>query len=223
MRLNKFLSHHGVCSRRKADELIALGKVSVNGVVITTPYIVEKNDTILVDGHPINKKKTSQKWLFYKPIDYITTHNDPQNRKTVFDHPNVQKLGHVISVGRLDINSEGLLLLTNDPSFAHYAESPQTGWERIYKVRVFGEINYKQLDELKNGIMIDKIKYAPILVSYEIKQSKNQWITVTLTEGKNREIRKIMEHFGLKVSRLIRVTYGPYSLENMKPGDILNI
>lgn len=218
MRLNKFLSHHGVCSRREADTYIEMGRVRVNNTVITTPYIVQENDLVFVDGKKIEKKPTPKIWSFYKPSGLVTTHHDPQNRPTVFEHATLQKLGHIISVGRLDLNSEGLLLLTNSPSFAHYAESPKTGWKRTYRVRVFGDIDYKKLDQLQKGTIIDGIQYQPIHVEYDVKTTKNQWIIMTLIEGKNREIRKIMNHFGLQVNRLIRTNYGPFSLKTLQPG-----
>jgi 23S rRNA pseudouridine2605 synthase len=220
MRLNKFLAHHGICSRRDADKLIEQGFVKVNHTIMTTPYIVQEDDVISVNGKEITQKPESKIWAFYKPCGLITTHKDSLNRETVFDHPAVQKLGHVISVGRLDINSEGLILLTNDPVFSHYAENPKTKWERVYKVRVFGQVHYHDLDNLRNGITIDGIDYQPIIVQYEEQTSKNHWITMTLTEGKNREIRKVLNFLGLQVSRLIRVAYGPYSLKTLQVGEV---
>lgn len=220
MRLNKFLAHHGICSRRDADKLIQQGCVKVNHKLMTTPYIVQEDDLISVNGKEITQKPESKIWAFYKPCGLITTHKDNLNRETVFNHPAVQKLGHVVSVGRLDINSEGLILLTNDPVFSHYAESPKTQWERIYKVRVFGEMNYHDLDNLRHGITIDGVDYQPIIVQYEEQTSKNHWITMTLTEGKNREIRNVLNALGLQVNRLIRVAYGPYSLKNLQVGEI---
>ncbi|CAO4835283.1 MAG: Ribosomal large subunit pseudouridine synthase B [Holosporales bacterium] len=224
MRLNKFLSHHGICSRRDGDLYIQQGRVSVNNQVITSPYIVQETDVVSVDGKIINHKPEPTVWLYYKPVGLVTTHRDEKHRPTVFEQDNVKKLGHVVSVGRLDINSEGLLLLTNNPDFAHYAEHPKNKLTRMYKVRVFGDLDPNRLDDLKNGITIDGIRYGSIIVDYEInKTGMNHWLFVTLTEGKNREIRKVLNHLNLSVNRLIRVAYGDYELGDLKPGELTKV
>lgn len=226
MRLNKFISHHGICSRRDADKLIECGRVKINNKVQNTPYIVQDSDIIMVDDKVIQRETELKIWAFYKPTGIITSHKDEHDRGTVFDQPAVKKIrhqnGYIISVGRLDYNSEGLLLLTNSPDCAHEYEKPSSNLKRTYRVRVFGDINYKALDELKNGITIEGIHYKPIHIEYDVKKnnSKNTWMLVTLTEGKNREIRRVLNHFDLQVNRLIRVAFGPYSLGDMKPGEL---
>lgn len=221
MRLNKFLSHHGICSRRDADILIKEGRIRVNQNIMQTPYIVQQDDKVYVDGVLISEKPTPKVWIYHKPKGLVTSHKDEQGRPTVFNQENVKRLGRVISVGRLDLNSEGLLLLTNNPDFAHEAEHPKNEWKRIYKVRVFGNVNYPELDNLKNGITIDGVHYNSVDIEYDKpSNSLNQWLLVTLVEGKNREIRKIFNHLGLQVNRLIRLSYGPYQLGNLKLGDL---
>lgn len=222
MRLNKFLSHHGICSRRDADVYIQNGRVQVNGTPMTTPYIVQETDTVAVDEKIISQKPEPTLWLYHKPAGLVTTHKDEKKRPTVFQEENIQELGHVISVGRLDLNSEGLLLITNDPTFAHHAEQPKNKWQRMYKVRVFGTIDPAALDDLIHGITIDGVHYNSITVDYEINETgMNHWLFMTLTEGKNREIRKVLNHLGLSVNRLIRVAYGPYELGDLKPGELI--
>lgn len=223
MRLNKFLSLSGVCSRRDAEKLISSGCVSIDGKIVTPPApLLTGKEVIKVNGKIINAATATKIWAFYKPAGLVTTHKDEQGRQTVFDYLKENGLNErVISVGRLDINSEGLLLLTNSGDFAQFAESPKTEWERVYRVRVFGAIQNIDFDELLQGITIEGVNYRKVIVEPEqdFKHSgKNAWLRITLKEGKNREIRKIMEHFDLQVNRLIRISYGPYSLENLKPG-----
>jgi 23S rRNA pseudouridine2605 synthase len=220
-RIAKFLAHCGVCSRRDGEAYITQGRVKCNGVVVTSPVtFIGPTDRVEVDGAPVTPPTHEKLWLFYKPVGLITTHKDPQGRTTVFEYAQSKGLPRVVSVGRLDINSEGLLLLTTSSRFAHAAEKPATGWERTYRVRVFGQLPINDLLALKNGITLDGIHYGPITVEIEApNQSRNQWIYMTLTEGKNREIRKILNHFGLQVNRLIRVRYGPYDLQDLKPGE----
>ena len=226
MRLNKFISHHGICLRRDADKLIEGGRVKINNEVQNTPYIVQDRDVVMVDDKVIQRETELKIWAFYKPTGVITSHKDERDRDTVFDQPAVKKIrnqnGYIISVGRLDYNSEGLLLLTNSPDFAHKYEKPSSNLKRTYRVRVFGDINYKALDELKNGITIEGIHYKPIHIEYDAKKTngQNTWMLVTLTEGKNREIRRVLSHFDLQVNRLIRVAFGPYSLGDLKPGEL---
>lgn len=228
MRLNKFLSQNGICSRRDAEQLIEDGRVTINGATVIPPAPLLKGDEIIaVDGKKVKSQQTEKIWTFYKPQGLVTTHKDEHNRHTVFEFLKENGLNErVVSVGRLDLNSEGLLLITNSTKFAAYAESPKTGWKRIYRVRVFGDIRNLNLNQLNQGITIDGINYKGIVCEIEKDNptsGKNTWIRMTLIEGKNREIRKIMEYFELSVNRLIRITYGPYSLEKLKPGDFKEI
>jgi 23S rRNA pseudouridine2605 synthase len=228
MRLNKFLSQNGICSRRDAEKLIEDGRVTINGTIVIPPAPLLKGDEIItVDGKKINNQETEKVWTFYKPQGLVTTHKDEQNRHTVFDFLKENGLKErVISVGRLDLNSEGLLLVTNSTKFAAYAESPKTGWKRIYHVRVFGDIRNLDLAGISKGLTIDGINYKGIICEIENdskKSGKNTWLRLTLTEGKNREIRKIMEYFELSVNRLIRISYGPYSLEKLRPGEFKEV
>lgn len=225
IRLNKALSMFGICSRREAEDLIRNGLISVNGNVVTTMgHKISASDIVSFkdkDYSVLTTKKESSVWLYYKRLGLITTHSDPQGRPTVFDDV-IPRIGErVISVGRLDINSEGLLLLTNDNTFANMAESPENGWKRVYKVRIFGVLTKDIINRIKNGVTIDSIKYAPMNIKITSEDSKrNIWCECTLFEGKNREIRKIFAHFNIMVNRLIRTQYGPYSLGNMRPGEI---
>ena len=224
-RIAKIIAHAGLCSRRDAEKWIEQGRVMVNNHLITTPAtLVDETDTIAVDGKIIQTKQTPRLWCYHKPVGLVTTHKDPAGRPTVFD--NLPKnLLRVISVGRLDLNSEGLLLLTNDGELARSLELPSRGWKRKYRVRIHGKITPEIISKLKKGITIEGIRYAPTIVEIEPNQSQgtNQWILVTLTEGKNREIRKIMAHFGFKVSRLIRIAYGPFQLGNLPTGEVREI
>jgi 23S rRNA pseudouridine2605 synthase len=219
IRIAKHMAHLGYCSRREAERLISEGgggRVRVNHVLITTPAtLVSVDDIISVDGKDICKKAPKM-WLYHKPRGLMTTHKDPQNRPTVFDAL-PKKMGHVISVGRLDLNSEGLLLLTNEPSFAQRAMRPN-GWERVYHVKVFGYLPERFFDTLHQTMIIDGMHYQPMKASYLRGTGKHHWLCLILCEGKNREIRRIMEHYGLAVSRLIRTHYGPYALGNIPQG-----
>jgi 23S rRNA pseudouridine2605 synthase len=228
VRLNKAISALGVCSRREADKLISSGQVSVNGELIVGTWCkVSPNDTILISGkqYVIGDKPLKTKvWIYYKPTGLITTRHDENGRKTVFEEVEPKIGRRVISVGRLDLNSEGLLLLTNDGTFAQYAMLPKTAWERRYKVRLFGEITEKMQSMLKQGMYIDGIRYAPLIItSIKRGNGKNCWINCILKEGKNREIRKLFDHFSLSVNRLVRYGYGPYCLDNLNPGDIKEV
>lgn len=212
----------GLCSRRDAEAWITAGRVTVNGEKLTTPaFLVDENDEIIVDGNPVGEKRKVRLWCYYKPSGLLTTHRDPKGRPTVFD--NLPKtMPKVISIGRLDLNSEGLLLLTTDGGIARQIELPSTGWKRKYRVRVHGKMTPEIIAKMQRGVTVDGIKYAPAIVELEPQQSGgvNQWIKVTLTEGKNREIRKMMEHFGFQVSRLIRIAYGPFQLGNLAEGEV---
>ena len=224
-RIAKKLAHVGIASRRGAEEMILAGRVCVNGEKLNTPaFLVEDSDKITVDGKEIGSVSVSRMWCYYKPRGLLTTHKDPKGRPTVFE--NLPKfLPRVISVGRLDLNSEGLLLLTTDGAIARKIELPSTGWKRKYRVRIHGKMTPDIIGKIKKGITVDGVRYAPAEIEVEPSQSggSNQWIKITLTEGKNREIRKMMASFGLEVSRLIRIAYGPFQLGNLKEGEVREI
>ncbi len=219
-RIAKRLARAGVCSRRDGEKMIAEGRVSVNGVLLTSPAVtVCDRDIILVDGKPLPEKEKTRLWRYYKPPGLITAHSDPQGRPTVFSVL-PSSLPRVISVGRLDYSSEGLLLLTNDGELARRLELPTTGWARRYRVRVHGTVVEARLASLSKGITIEGIHYGPIQAVLDRQQGSNAWLTVTLREGKNREVRRIMEHMGWTVNRLIRLAYGPFQLGNLEPGTV---
>ena len=219
-RIAKKMADAGLCSRREAERWILAGRVQVNGEVLKTPAcVVGADDVVLVDQRPLQKKSRTRVWLYHKPAGLIVSAHDPQGRSTVFDHL-PKSMPRVISVGRLDLNSEGLLLLTNDGEWARKMELPANGWERTYRVRVHGILTGEILSRLSKGVKIEGIKYAPCVVEVEKNQGTNTWLKMTLHEGKNREIRKLMAFFGLEVARLIRVSYGPYQLGTLKPGAV---
>ena len=224
-RIAKVIAHSGLCSRRDAEQLIKTGRVTVNNEIITecSTKTIEK-DLILVDGEKLPKQEKPRLWKYYKPSGLITTHKDENRRPTVFNNM-PSHLPRVISVGRLDLNSEGLLLLTNNGDLGRLLEHPSSGWIRRYRLRVHGRINKDMIKILKKGIKIKGIYYAPIIID-EIKEnndSSNSWLTAKIKEGKNRELRIIMQNFGLKVSRLIRTSYGPFQLGNLKNGNLEEI
>ena len=213
-RIAKVIAAAGVCSRRDAEAWIEAGRVKVNGTKLQTPaFTVSDEDVITIDGRPIPKKKATKMWLYHKPAGLVTTARDPEGRPTVFENL-PRSLGRVISIGRLDLNSEGLLLLTNNGGLSRHLELPQTGLPREYRVRVNGEIFQEDVDALAKGVTIDGVQYRGIDVYPEsdFVKGKNQWIRVVLHEGKNREIRKVMNAMGLSVNRLIRLSYGPFEL-----------
>jgi 23S rRNA pseudouridine2605 synthase len=217
-RIAKALARAGVCSRRDAERLIADGRVSVNGQRLDTPaFKVTAQDDIRVDGKPIAAAEPARLWRYHKPPGLVTTHRDPQGRPTVFEHL-PPGLPRVISVGRLDLNSEGLLLLTNDGALARAMELPSTGWVRRYRARAFGRIAQHELDGLKNGLTVAGVRYGPIEARLE-RPGANSWIAVSIAEGKNREVRRVLEAIGLKVNRLIRLAYGPFELGALAPGE----
>ena len=214
-RIAKYISRAGVCSRRDAEKLIAEGRVSLNGEILLTPAMkVDSSDEILIDGNPLPQKAPVRLWRFHKPAGVITSARDEKDRQTIFDilPPDLPR---VMTIGRLDYNTEGLLLLTNDGELARRLELPTTGWVRRYKVRAHGQVAPERLKELKKGIEIDGIKYGSIDAKIERGEKSNIWLTVSLKEGKNREVRNILEHIGLKVNRLIRLSYGPFQLGSL--------
>ena len=221
-RIAKRMARAGLCSRRDAERWIADGRVAINGQVLDTPAtLVTDADEIIVDGTPLQGAEKTRLYLYHKPPDLVTSHNDDQGRRTVFDSL-PKGMPRVISVGRLDLNTEGLLLLTNDGALSRYLELPQTAWVREYRVRVFGALDHAGLADLKNGITIEGVRYKSIDITIE-NEGKNSWLNVKLTEGKNREIRRVMRHMNLQVSRLIRTDYGPFSLGNIPMGTVEEI
>jgi len=224
-RIAKVMARAGLCSRRDAERWIEDGRVSVNGKAISSPALnVLPSDRIIVDGKPMNKESSREARLFryYKPLGLVTSHKDDQGRQTVFESL-PDNLPRLISVGRLDLNTEGLLLLTNDGELSRHLEMPSTGWARRYKVRAYGHISQDRLDDLKKGVTIEGVNYAGIDAVLEKQQGDNAWMSITLREGKNREIRKVMEYLGLRVNRLIRLSYGPFQLGHMKAGAVEEI
>ena len=219
-RIAKVLSRAGVASRREAERMIELGEVTVNGKTITSPALnVTPQDRITVQGKPLAAPEPARLWLYYKPEGLVTSASDEKGRATVFDSL-PEDMPRVMSVGRLDLNSEGLLLLTNDGELKRRLELPSTGWLRKYRVRVNGNPMDPDLDPLRKGIEVDGEKFQPMDVRLDRVQGANAWLTVGLREGKNREIRRAMSAIGLTVNRLIRVSYGPFRLNEMKPGEV---
>ncbi|MGV8952311.1 MAG: pseudouridine synthase [Cypionkella sp.] len=222
-RIAKVLSRVGIASRREAERMIQLGEVSVNGKVITSAALnVTASDKIAVRGEPIGKAEEPRLWLYYKPEGLVTSEADEKGRETVFQNL-PPELPRVMSVGRLDLNSEGLLLLTNDGGLKRRLELPSTGWLRKYRVRVNGNPTDPDLEPLRRGIEIEGEKFQPMVVVIDRIQGANAWLTVGLREGKNREIRRAMVAIGLVVNRLIRVSYGPFRLGDLQPGDVEEI
>ena len=222
-RLAKFMARSGVCSRREAEEFIKQQRVTGNGEVVTTPaFNVEGTEKILFDGEKLPQIDKTRLWLYYKPVGLITSHKDEQNRETVFNNL-PPYMPRVVSVGRLDLNSEGLLLLTNNGELSRELELPKNAWSRRYRVRVHGRIDLKKLESLKEGVCIDGIEYGKVNAVVDSQNGTNAWITVTLNEGKNREVRKLMKYIGLDVARLIRVSYGPFQLGSLKKGEVKEV
>ncbi|HWV83725.1 MAG TPA: pseudouridine synthase [Hyphomicrobiaceae bacterium] len=220
MRIAKALARAGLCSRREAEKWIAEGRVKVNGKKIASPALdVSPSDRIEVDGKPLPDAEPVRLWRYHKPRGLVTTHRDPEGRPTVFDKL-PPEMPRVMSIGRLDLNTEGLLLLTNDGALARHLELPATGWLRRYRVRAHGKVEQAALDKLKNGVEIEGVRYGPVEASVDREQGHNIWITMALREGKNREVRKILNHLGLDVNRLIRVSYGPFQLLDLEPGAV---
>src|SRR3954454_19539227 len=219
-RIAKVIARAGLASRREAEAWIAAGRVSVNGKAISSPALnVTARDRIAVDGNPLPRRSRTRLFRYNKPRGLVTTHSDPEGRPTIF-RALPKHLPRLISIGRLDMNTEGLLLLTNDGGLARVLELPDTGWLRRYRVRAHGEVTQAQLDELKNGIEVDGVKYGSIDASLERDQGANVWLVFAIREGKNREVRNVMAHLGLEVNRLIRVSYGPFQLGELAEGEV---
>jgi 23S rRNA pseudouridine2605 synthase len=218
-RIAKYLARAGVASRREVERLIEQGVVTVNGETLTTPaFKVTPDMDIRVDGTRVGKPAAPRLWRYHKPDGLVTTHKDPQGRATVFEALE-GRLPRVISVGRLDLTTEGLLLLTNDGGLARALELPSTGWTRRYRVRAYGRTTQKALDALKDGVEIDGVAYGPVRANLDQVQGGNSWITLSINEGKNREVRNLMRHLDLHVNRLIRTAYGPFQLGKLAKGD----
>lgn len=219
-RIAKVLARAGLCSRREAERWIAAGRVAVDGQILASPAVaIGPENVVTVDGKPLPQAERPRLWRYHKPAGLVTTHKDPQGRPTVFETL-PPGLPRVISIGRLDLNSEGLLLLTNDGALARRLELPATGWVRRYRVRVHGAVDEARLAQLAAGPTVAGIRYGPVKARLDKRQGSNAWLTVSLTEGKNREVRKIFDSLGLEVSRLIRVAYGPFQLGTLGRGDV---
>ena len=217
-RIAKAIARAGIASRRDAEALIEAGRVTLNGQVLTSPAInVTDSDRITVDGEPLPARERTRLWILHKPRGVVTTARDPEGRQTVFDGL-PDDLPRVVAIGRLDINTEGLLLLTNDGGLAKVIAHPDTGWLRRYRVRAFGEVNQADLDKLKKGVTVDGMEYGPVEASLDRAQGDNVWLTLGLREGKNREVKRILEHLGLSVNRLIRLSFGPFQLGDLEVG-----
>lgn len=222
-RIAKVMARAGVASRRDAEKMILAGRVAVNGTVVTSPALdVLPSDKVTLDGKPIDAPQPARLWLYYKPVGLVTSAKDEKGRQTVFDTM-PEGMPRVMSVGRLDLTSEGLLLLTNDGELKRRLELPTTGWLRKYRVRVNGRPNEATFDPLRRGVTIDGETFLPMEITLDKQQGANAWLTVGLREGKNREIRRAMAEVGLTVNRLIRVSYGPFRLNTMKPGDVVEV
>lgn len=220
-RLAKVMARSGLCSRRDAEEWIKAGRVVVNGRKVLTPaFNVTDADEVLVDGTPLAARAGTRVWLYHKPRGLVVTEKDPEGRPTIFETLATQGLPRVLSIGRLDINTEGLLLLTNDGGLKRVLELPATGWLRKYRVRAHGTVTQAQLDGLKHGIEIDGVKYGPIEATLERDQGANVWIEVALREGKNREVKNVLGALGLEVNRLIRISFGPFQLGELPVGGV---
>jgi 23S rRNA pseudouridine2605 synthase len=225
-RIAKYISECGFASRRKAEELVLMGKVRVNGTQISNVATkVGESDKVEVFGKPLHRPREIKIWLFHKPKGTLTTSMDPQGRRTIYDVL-PSRFKNIITVGRLDFNTEGLLILTNNGDFSRKMELPSSGINREYRVRLLGDISIEDISRIESGITIDGIYYQPCQITIEGDHKdarKNFWLRIRLTEGKNREIRNIFEHFGLRISRLIRISFGPFYLEGIKPGDVVEV
>ncbi|WP_127112690.1 pseudouridine synthase [Shimia sediminis] len=219
-RIAKVLARAGIASRREAERMIEAGRVTVNGNKINSPALnVTGKDRITVDGKPLAEPEAERIWLYHKPAGLVTTNKDEKGRETIFDHL-PEDLPRVMTIGRLDLNSEGLLLLTNDGGVKRKLELPSTGWLRKYRVRVNGRPQDDTFAPLRKGVTIEGERFQPMEVTLDRQQGANAWVTVGIREGRNREIRRAMEAVGLTVNRLIRVSYGPFQLGQLKPGAV---
>ena len=219
-RIAKVLARAGIASRREAERMIEAGRVTVNGKTIASPALnVSASDKIAVDGKPVSAPEPPRMWLYHKPPGLVTTNRDEKGRETVFDAL-PEDMPRVMTVGRLDLSSEGLLLLTNDGGIKRKLELPATGWLRRYRVRVKGRPTEDTFAPLRKGITVEGERFQPMTVTLDRQQGANAWLTVSLREGKNREIRRAMEAVGLSVNRLIRISYGPFQLGDLKPGAV---
>jgi 23S rRNA pseudouridine2605 synthase len=222
-RIAKAIARAGFCSRREAERLIEAGRVRLNGRVLASPAVtVGPDDRIEIDGAPLAARERTRLWLFHKPKGLVTTNRDPEGRPTIFSALPAD-LPRVMTVGRLDMNTEGLMLLTNDGGLARVLELPATGWMRRYRVRVHGQIEQAALDALKRGITVDGMVYGAIEAEIDRVQGTNVWLTIAIREGKNREVRRVLEHLGLTVTRLIRVSYGPFQLGDIEPRELREV
>lgn len=222
-RIAKVIARAGLCSRREAERWIAQGRVTLDGKTLESPAVsVATNADIRVDGERLPQAEAPRLWRYHKPAGLLTTQRDPQGRPTVFDDLPTG-LPRVIAIGRLDLTSEGLLLFTNDGGLARHLELPATGWTRRYRVRVYGRVEAEKLAGLARGVTVDGVRYGPVEAALERQVGANAWLIVALREGKNREVRRLMEHLGYRVSRLIRVAYGPFQLGNLKPGVVAEV
>lgn len=227
IRIAKYINQNGFCSRREAEKLVLEGRVKVNGRKIDDVVtFVSSEDTLEIDGKILTEKKEKiRAWLYYKPRGEVTTRKDEKGRITIFESISQKKsqLPYLISVGRLDIDSEGLIILTNDGNLSRYLELPSNNFERVYRVKAYGDFNEDDISKITKGITIDSVYYKANDISFIKRNNANSWFEVKICEGKNREIRKIFAHIGLVVNRLIRVKYGDFELEDMKNGEIKEV
>ena len=222
-RIAKVIARDTKYSRREVEKLILDGRVKIDETIIYKPNVnVTSANTILLDNKKVNFKQQIQLYKYYKPRGFLVTHSDPENRNTIFDNL-PKKFENMITVGRLDYDSEGLLLMTNSGDIKRKMELPNNNWKRIYRVRVYGKINKDIVLKLRKGLKIKTIQYKPIDAKIDNESNSYTWLTMSLTEGKNREIRNIFEYFGMSVTRLIRVAYGPYKLNNLIKGEVAKI
>lgn len=219
-RIAKRIARAGICSRREAETYIADGRVKVNGELLESPaFTVTEKDIVEVDNVRMNKAEPPRLWRYHKPRGLVVSNRDEKGRDTIFTHLPAS-LPRVISVGRLDIDSEGLLLLTNDGDLARHLELPATGWTRKYRVRVHGRVEEKKLEEIAEGVVVDGVQYGPVLARLDTQKNSNAWLTIAIKEGRNREVRNIMEHLGYPVTRLLRLSYGPFLLGRLEAGGV---